>query len=235
LQPTIYDNYEVKLSAYDYAFIGYSLSSAKNQVIQRLSLNSNGGVVNTNENAPEVKVHNFNIGLPIPYMLFTKGLAETMKMNVNPDEMNFLFVYAGYQLHQLPTIETKGFWVYNLMSQLVLPSKIKFVANFSYITAKGNYYYFIANKPFNNTLDLSFSKKFLNDQLSVSINLDDVFNTNQSEFMAFNTPLLSNNKLDTRRFGFSINYKIPTKNKLAKETPILLNNDKKEETGIIGN
>ena len=46
---------------------------------------------------------------------------------------------------------------------------------------------------------------------------------------------LSNNKLDTRRFGFSINYKIPTKNKLAKETPILLNNDKKEETGIIGN
>ena len=60
------------------------------------------------------------------------------------------------------------------MSQLVLPSKIKFVANFSYITAKGNYFYFIANKPFNNTLDLSFSKKFLNDQLYVSINLDDV-------------------------------------------------------------
>jgi hypothetical protein len=234
LQPTTYDNYEVKLSAFDYAFIGYSLSSAKNQVIQRLNYNSNI-VINTNENAPEVKVHNFNIGLPIPYMLFTKGLAETMKMNINPDEMNFLFVYAGYQLHQLPSIETKGFWVYNLMSQLVLPSKIKFVANFSYITAKGNYYYFIANKPFNNTLDLSFSKKFLKDQLSVSINLDDVFNTNQSEFMAYNTPLLSNNKSDTRRFGFSINYKIPTKNKLAKETPILLNDDKKEDKGIIGN
>lgn len=234
LQPTIYDNYEVKLSAYDYAFIGYSLSSAKNQVIQRLNYNSNL-VVNTNENVPEVKVHNFNIGLPIPYMLFTKGLAETMKMNVNPDEMNFLFVYAGYQLHQIPAIETKGFWVYNLMSQLVLPSKIKFVANFSYITAKGNYYYFIANKPFNNTLDLSFSKKFLNDQLSLSVNIDDVLNSNQSEFMAYNAPLLSNNKLDTRRFGFSLNYKIPTRNKLAKETPILLNNDKKEETGIIGN
>ena len=234
LQPTIFDNYEVKLSAYDYAFIGYSLSSTKNQVIQRLNLNSNI-VVNTNVNVPEVKVHNFNIGLPIPYMLFTKGLAETMKMNVNPDEMNFLFVYAGYQLHQIPSIETKGFWVYNLMSQLVLPSKIKFVANFSYITAKGNYYYFIANKPFNNTLDLSFSKKFLKDQLSVSINLDDVFNTNQSEFISYNTSLLSNNKMDTRRFGFSINYKIPTKNKLAKETPILLSNDKKEEKDIIGN
>ena len=234
LQPTIFDNYEVKLSAFDYAFISYSMSSAKNQVIQRVNLNTNV-VVNTNENVPELKIHNFNIGMPIPYMLFTKGLAETMKMNVNPDEMNFLFVYAAYQLHQIPSIETKGFWIYNLMSQLVLPSKIKFVANFSYITAKGYYFYFIANKPFNNTVDLSFSKKFLKDQLSVSINIDDIFNTNQSAFNSYNTPLLLSNKMDTRRFGFSLNYKIPTKNKLAKETPILLNKDKKEETGIIGN
>ena len=234
LQPTIFDNYEVKLSAYDYAFIGYSVSSAKNQVIQRVNLNSNV-VTNTNENIPELKVHNFNIGMPIPYMLFTKGLAETMKMNVNPDEMNFLFVYAAYQLHQIPAIETKGFWVYNLMSQLVLPSKIKFVTNFSYITAKGNYYYFIANKPFNNTVDLSLSKKFLKDQLSISINADDIFNSNRFVFNSYNTSLLLSNKMDSRRFGFSINYKIPTKNKLARETPILLNKDKKEETGIIGN
>ena len=234
LQPTIYDNYEVKLSAYDYAFIGYSVSSAKNQVIQRVNLNSNV-VTNTNENISELKVHNFNIGMPIPYMLFTKGIAETMKMNVNPDEMNFLFVYAAYQLHQIPAIETKGFWVYNLMSQLVLPSKIKFVTNFSYITAKGNYYYFIANKPFNNTVDLSLSKKFLKDQLSISINADDIFNSNRFVFNSYNTPLLLSNKMDSRRFGFSINYKIPTKNRLAKETPILLNKDKKEETGIIGN
>ena len=234
LQPTIFDNYEVKLSAYDYAFIGYSVSSAKNQVIQRVNLNSNV-VTNTNENIPELKVHNFNIGMPIPYMLFTKGLAETMKMNVNPDEMNFLFVYAAYQLHQIPAIETKGFWVYNLMSQLVLPSKIKFVTNFSYITAKGNYYYFIANKPFNNTVDLSLSKKFLKDQLSISVNADDIFNSNRFVFNSYNTSLLLSNKMDSRRFGFSINYKIPTKNKLARETPILLNKDKKEETGIIGN
>jgi hypothetical protein len=234
LQPTIFNNYEVKLSAYDYAFIGYSLSSAKNRVVQRVNLNANL-VANSNENVPEVKVHNFNIGMPIPYMLFTKGIAETMKMNVNPDEMNFLFVYAGYQYHQIPQIETKGFWVYNVMSQLVLPSKIKFVTNFSYITAKGNYYYFIANKPFNNSVDLSFSKKFLKDQLSVSINADDIFNTNRFAFNSYNTPLLLSNKMDTRRFGFSINYKIPTKNKLAKETPILLNKDKKEESGIIGN
>jgi hypothetical protein len=109
------------------------------------------------------------------------------------------------------------------------------VTNFSYITAKGNYYYFIANKPFNNTVDLSLSKKFLKDQLSISINADDIFNSNRFVFNSYNTSLLLSNKMDSRRFGFSINYKIPTKNKLARETPILLNKDKKEETGIIGN
>ena len=73
------------------------------------------------------------------------------------------------------------------------------------------------------------------DQLSISINADDIFNTNRFVFNSYNTPLLLSNKMDTRRFGFSINYKIPTKNKLARETPILLNKDKKEDSGIIGN
>ena len=34
LQPTIFDNYEIKISAFDYAFIGYNVNVAKNQVMQ---------------------------------------------------------------------------------------------------------------------------------------------------------------------------------------------------------
>ncbi len=232
LQPTIYNNYEVKLSAFDYAFVSYNISSAKNQVINRVGLENNL-VVNTNENLPEIKIHNFSVGMPIPYMLFTKGLAETMKMNVNPDTMNFLYVYAGYQYHQIPEVDTKGFWMFNFMSQIVLPKKIKFVANYNYIIPKGNYFYFIAVKPFRNALDLSFSKKFLKEQLTLSIYADDVLNSNSNAFNSYETPLLINNKMDTRKFGFSLNYKIPTKNKLAKETPSLLNNEKKEESGLV--
>ena len=190
-------------------------------------------VINTNENLPEIKIHNFSAGLPIPYMLFTKGLAETMKMNVNPDTMNFLYVYAGYQYHDIPNVDTKGFWMFNFMSQLVLPKKIKFVANYNYIIPKGNYFYFIAVKPFRNSLDFSFSKKFLKDQLTLSIYADDILNINENAFNSYQTPLLISNKTDTRKFGFSLNYKIPTKNKLAKETPILLNNEKKEEGGLV--
>lgn len=232
LQPTIFDNYEAKLSAFDYAFIGYNVSSAQNQVINRVLL-TNDVVVNTNINVPQIKIHNFNVGMPIPYMLFTEGLKETLKMNINPDKMNFLYVYTAYQFHQIPEITTNGFWMFNLMSQILLPKDIKFVANFNYIMSKGNYFYFIAEKPFNNTLDLTFSKKFFKDQLSVSISADDILNSNRFVFSSVGTPLLLANKNDTRRFGFSINYKIPTKNKLAKEDPNLLNKEKKEEGNIL--
>lgn len=232
LQPTIFDNYEVKLSAFDYAFISYNISSAKNQVINRVTLDADL-VVNTNENIPEVKIHNFSVGMPIPYMLFTKGLTETLKMNVNPDTMNFLYVYAGYQYHQIPNVDTNGFWMFNLMSQIVLPEKIKFVANYNYIIPKGNYFYFIAVEPIRNALDLTFSRKFLKEQLTLSIFADDVLNTNRNAFNSFETPLLISSKQDTRKFGFSLNYKIPTKNKLAKENPNLLNKEKKEEDGIL--
>ena len=232
LQPTIFDNYEAKLSAFDYAFIGYNVSSAQNQVINRVLL-TDDVVVNTNVNVPQIKIHNFNVGMPIPYMLFTEGLKETLKMNINPDKMNFLYVYTAYQFHQIPEIKTNGFWMFNLMSQIVLPKEIKFVANFNYIMSKGNYFYFIAEKPFNNTLDLTFSKKFFKDQLSVSISADDVLNSNRFVFSSVGTPLLLANKNDTRRFGFSVNYKIPTKNKLAKEDPNLLNKEKKEEGNVL--
>lgn len=232
LQPTIFDNYEVKLSAMDYAFISYNMSSAKNQVITRVTLN-NDVMINSNENIPEIKIHNFSVGMPIPYMLFSKGLAETMKMNVNPDTMNFLYFYAGYQYHQIPNVDTNGFWMFNLMSQIVLPQKIKFVANYNYIIPNGNYFYFIAVKPFRNALNLTFTKKFLKDRLTVSIYGDDVFNSNINAFNSYQTPLLITNKVDSRKFGFSLNYKIPTKNKLAKENSNLLINDKKEEGGIL--
>ncbi|MBL7885182.1 MAG: TonB-dependent receptor [Flavobacterium sp.] len=234
LQPTIYDNFEVKLSAFDYAFISYNMSSIHNQVVNRVLLNGNT-VSNTSVNVPDLKIHNFNFGMPLPYMLFTKGLKETMKFDFNPDKINFLYIYTGYQLHEIPGLETKGFWTFNLMSQLVLPKDIKFITEFSTTTTGGNYYYFVSTLPFNNSLDFNISRKFLKDQLTVSIDIDDVLNSNKQGFTSVGTPILLENKYDTRRFGFSINYKIPTKNKLAKEDPNLLNKEKKEENNSIGN
>ena len=235
LEPTIFDNYEIEISAFDYANIGYSVNTAKNQVVNRVLLNNNNQASSVTLNVDEIKIHNLNISLPLPYMLFTKGLAETLKMDFNPDKINFLYIYAGYQKHQIPRLVTKGFWNFNLMSQILLPKEIKFVTNYSYNTTGGNYNYFIGTKPFNHSLDMSFSKKFLNNQLSLSLNFDDILNLNKQGFQAVETPVFIENKYDTRRFGFTLNYKIPTKNKLAKENPNLLNKDKKEDSNIITN
>lgn len=239
LQPTIFDNYEVKVSAFDYIFVGYNLSVGNNQVVQRLTVDGNQ-TTNTNVNVRELKVHNFNVGMPIPYLLFTKGIDETVKTmssgTVNPDKINFLYVYAGRQKHEIPDINTKPYWIFNLMSQVVLPKEIKWVTNYSHVTAKGNFYYFVTQKPYGESLDTSFSKKFLGDQLTVSVNFDDILNSNRSVFQSFETPIYASNKNDTRRFGFTINYKIPTKNKFAKEDPNMLNKEKKEDNGgVLGN
>ncbi|MDQ0476648.1 outer membrane beta-barrel protein [Chryseobacterium sp. MDT2-18] len=237
LQPTIYDNFEIKLSAFDYAFIGYNVSSIDNQVAQLLS--RKGDVIeNKQVNIPNMRIHNFNVGMPIPFMIFTKPFGEIMKMNFNPDKINFLYVYAGYVKHEIKEIDPKGMWVINLMAQVVLPSEIKMTANYNVLSKKAGYYYFESEKPFNQKFDLTFTKKFLNDKLTLSVYGNDLFNTQVTQLHS--RPLEGEsvflyNKTDTRNFGFSVNYKIPTKNKLAKEDANILkqNNPNDSNGGVV--
>lgn len=234
LQPTIFDNYEVKISAFEYFFVSYSRSDANNQVMNRI-ISAGSGAASISENIPQITIHNFNFGLPIPYMLFTKGLKETLKFDFNPDEINFLYLYVGHQKHILPDVESKGLWFFNAMSQIVLPSKIKFTANYNTSSTGGNYYYFENRVPFSHQFDVTFAKKFLDNNLSVSLYCNDIFNTNEQGFNALGTNLIYESKNDSRRIGLSLNYKIPTKNKLAKEEGNILNNDKKDDQPAIGN
>jgi hypothetical protein len=231
LEPTIYDNYEVKLSAFDYIFIGYSVSDASNKVVSRIITDTNGAA-SVSQNVPKLKVKNFNFGLPIPYMLFSKGLKETLKFDFNPDEINFLYIYVGHQKHILDNVDYKGFWNFNLMSQIQLPNKIKFTATYNTSTTGGNYQYYYMRDPFSQQFDLTFSRKFLSDNLSISIYANDILNTNKQGLGAIGTNLLYDSKNDTRRVGFSLNYKIPTKNKAPKEENIL-KSDKNEDDSIL--
>lgn len=245
LQPTVFNNFEAKISAFDYAFIGYNVSIASNQnaqVAEKIYPDPDNKIINGRDaftlrnsfvNLSEMKIHNFNFGMPIPFMLFTKGLSETLKMNVNPDTMNFLYVYFGYQVHDVPDFKTKGFWNYNLMAQLILPEKIKFVATYNNMT-KGNWFYYYMEKPWYHSLDLTATKKFMKDQLSVSIFANDVLKTQENAVRSVykDANVFLGNRFDAQNFGISFNYKIPTKNKLAKENPNLLKNDKQDDGGI---
>ncbi|KAA0127891.1 TonB-dependent receptor [Chryseobacterium sp. SN22] len=233
LQPTIFDNYELKISAFDYAFIGYSVSSAKNQVAQIIRREGKN-LFNEQINISEMKIHNFNVGLPVPFMIFSKPLSEIMKFNFNPDKINFMYIYAGYQKHDIADLDNKGFWIFNIMTQIILPKEIKLTANYSYLTPKAGYFYFTAEKPFNNSFDLTLTKKFMDNRLTVSVFANDIFNGQVMQVRS-NPPqgqsVYMRNKYDTRNFGLSVNYKIPTRNKLAKEDQSILKESKKDDNG----
>ena len=228
LEPTIYNNFEIKVSAFDYFFIGYSVSDATNKVINRI-ISTSSGASNISLNIPNLKIKKFNFGLPLPYMIFTKGLKETLTFNFNPDEINFLYIYVGHQKHILNDINYKGFWNVNLMSQVQLPSKIKFTATYNTSTTGGNYQYFVNQYPFSKQLDVTFSKKFYNNTLSFSIYVNDILNNNKQSLGAIGTDLSYDNKNDSRRIGFSLNYKIPSKNKIPKDENILKKDIKEDE------
>lgn len=233
LQPTIFNNYELKISAFDYAFIGYSVSSAKDQVAQIIRREGKN-IFNEQINISEMKIHNFNVGLPVPFMIFSKPLSEIMKFDFNPDKINFMYIYAGYQKHDIANLNNKGFWIFNIMTQIILPKEIKLTANYSYLTPKAGYFYFTAEKPFNNSFDLTLTKKFMDNRLTVSVFANDIFN-GQIMQVRSNPPLgqsvYMRNKYDTRNFGLSVNYKIPTRNKLAKEDQSILKESKKDDNG----
>lgn len=246
LQPTIFDNYEVKLSAFDYAFIGYNVNVAKNQVMmvmtRETSTDPNTGKTNDfisgkQINISEMRIQNFNVGLPIPLMIFSKPMSEIMKFNFNPDKINFIYLYAAYQKHIISDLDTKGFWMFNINSQFILPQQVKLAINYFVIPPSGNYYYFEAVKPIGNSVDVTLSKKFIKDRLNVSVFANDIFNGQQMSFRSiYKQPhFVMMNKMDSRNFGISVNYKIPTKNKLAKEAPNMLNQEKKEDNGGIMN
>ena len=75
----------------------------------------------------------------------------------------------------------------------------------------------------------------MNDRLNVSLFADDVFNTQETALHSISSfPNVNlSSKYDSQRFGISLNYKIPTKNKNAKIDPNLLDKEKKEEGGLI--
>jgi len=234
LQPTIYDNISARISAFDYVFLGYNLNLVDNNLIQKIS-RSGDQVSSLNENISSARIHNFNIGFPIPLMIFTKPIKEIMgsMSRTNPDKVSFLYFFANYQLQRLPNITPNGLLFLNATAQIILPKGIRLNAAYSLIPAKSGYFYLQIDEPMNNSLDISLSKKFMNNRLSVSLYVNDVFNTNKWAVRSiYQTPnVLMRGKNDTRAFGISVNYKIPTRNKLAKENPNMLSSDKKEDDG----
>lgn len=230
LQPTLSDNYGVKISAFDYANLSYDVSHSQNDVIF-LATKNGQDIQYQYQNVPDLTVHTFSAGLPLPLMLFTKGFDELMKFNFDVDKINILYFYVDYQKYKSSLIgKQKGIWSFFVSSQFILPKEINLQMTYR-ITGTGNYRYLLIDKPFQNSLNFTISKKFLNNNLYLSIYGNDILNT--SKTVARSLPLINgvstHQKIDSRHFGISLTYKLMSSKKSEKtiekpvEFPILEN------------
>jgi iron complex outermembrane recepter protein len=231
--PTLSHNYELKLSMLDYIFMSYSRSDFNNLMVQDLAKTGPGSYLSQDKNLSDFRIESFNMGMPLPYMLFSKGFKESFKFNVNIDDMNYVYIYYSYQKHRSKYfIEQPNLQILSLIGHFNLPYDIKFAPQYNYVS-RGRYQNVVATEPFNQTLDLNLSKQYLDKRLKIAIFANDVLRTSVQSFDIGQAPDLigSFTRADTRTFGLSITYKFKQSNKLIKE-PNAKSTDEKEKTNI---
>ena len=210
LKPNFYDNAQFKITFFDYAQLSVNFTHSQflnlsEVVVQPNSLQS----VQTFRTYKNVNSINYFMALPIPFVLFTKGL-KFMDEPVEVDKMSFLYVYSSFTKTTIPDYNyvnrNKGIWTLGVYSQFILPWKIRMNVEY-YIAGKGNYqiYEFVRNR---SALDVSFSREFYEKKLKTSISFEDIFNTDQSNTrVSFpNIHMNSYSKQDTRIIWFKVAY-----------------------------
>jgi Outer membrane protein beta-barrel family len=186
--PTLSHNYEAKLSMLDYIFASYSLSTFNNLLVQDLTKTAPNSYLAQNKNIADFRIQSFNVGMPLPYMLFAKGFKESFKFNVNIDDMNYIYIYFSHQNHSSSFYpDKKALQVLSLMGHFNLPYDVKFAPHYTYVS-QGRYQNVMATSPFNESLDINISKQFLDKRLKIALFANDILRSSVQAFDIGNSP-----------------------------------------------
>ncbi|UFH30297.1 outer membrane beta-barrel protein [Chryseobacterium sp. C-71] len=212
LNPELVDNYQAKLSAFDYAYLsyGYSFEKSKN-----LTIIENDGVnlqsIQTLKSFDNVKTYSLNLGLPLPFALFTKGISFLKNGNINPDKVSFLFANVGYNKTVFNNSfilvpSNKATWNFYGYSQIVLPKNFKFNVYYSYMS-KGVYNIYDIRKPVQ-SLELTLSNKFFNNSFNCIFSVQNALNNSGLNAILYNQNLTTlYNRVDEKRmYRLSLTY-----------------------------
>jgi iron complex outermembrane receptor protein len=211
LKPTFYDNYEFKVSAFQFVQIGTNYTVAKDNNLFLLNANP-GELVSTQtfQQFDKFKTLSAFLSFPIPIDYFTKDKAEFQKRMNNMDKMNYVFVNVNY-IKSLTegynfSFKNEPVWNFSAEAQFILPWDIK--NNMSYfILPGGTWEIYKIEKPIQE-FDISFSRDFMNKKLKIGLHCFDVFNQNEINALVSSTNLQTQfyQKPDTRTFRFSLTY-----------------------------
>lgn len=210
LRPNFYDNAQFKITFFDYAQLSVNFTHSQflnlNEVVAQPNSLQTVNTFNTYKNVNSI---NYFMAIPVPFVLFTKGL-KFMDEPVDVDKMSFLYLYSSFTKTTIPDYNyvngNKGMWTLGVYSQFILPWKIRL--NFDYyLTSKGSYqiYEFVRNR---SAFDATLSREFYDKKLKTSISFEDIFNMDQTNGrVSFpNIHMTNYSKQDTRIIWFKIAY-----------------------------
>ena len=211
LDPTFFDNYELKLTAFQFVQVGGNYTVAKDN--NRFTFNANLGELVSNQTFQQfdkISTLSFFASFPIPLDYFLKGKEEFQKRMNTMDKMNYIYFNVNYIKSTTEgytfSFENKPIVNYSAQAQFILPWDIKNTMTY-FILPKGNWEIYQIEKPIQQ-FDISFNKDFLNKNLKIGLHCFDVFNSNEVNALVSSTNLQTKfyQKQDSRTFRISLTY-----------------------------
>lgn len=211
LKPTFFDNFELKLTAFQFVSVGgnYTIAKDKNYFIFDAKP---GELVSsqTFQQFDKVKTASLFVSFPIPIDYFFKSKEEFQKRMNNMDTMNYIFFNFNYikvatEGYDFP-FKNKPILNYSAEAQFILPWGIKNSMSY-FILPKGTWEIYNITKPIQE-FDITFTKDFMNKNLKIGVHWFDVFNTNEVNALVSTTNLQTQfyQKQDSRNFRISLTY-----------------------------
>ena len=209
LQPSFYDNLEMKLNFFKYMDLSCSYSRAKTDNFLVFTKNE-GAYQQTTEPFENVRIFNSSMGIPIPLGVFVKGM-QYLKEIKSINDINYLYVFGGvnsvaYDKEGFHN-DFKSIKYLGVYAQLLMPYDVKMNLQHSYST-RGNFTIYNIEKSYHK-LDVTFTKSFFKNSAKMQFSYNDILNTGSKRYALFanddlNTHVMLRN--DSQRVKFSVTY-----------------------------
>ena len=238
LKPTFNDNFEFKISAFEFVNIGVNYTASKDNNLFVFNAPDNGQII-SNQTAQQFdRFNTFGafVSFPLPLDYFLKGKDEFKKRMNDMDKMNYIFFSINYVKSDIKgyvfPYDNKAITNYGAQAQIILPWKIKSTLNY-FILPTGNWQIYKITKPIQQ-FDISFNRDFLDKKLKIGVHAFDLFNINEVNALIAGQNLETNffKKEDSRVFRLSVTYNFGNL-KLAKENTDIQTEKAKSGGGLV--
>lgn len=210
LAPNFSHHTNTKLTIFDYCQISFDYSVSNTINLSEIEADSNSfSISQTFRTYKNVQSRSFFFALPVPFGIFSKGL-DFFQQAIDVDAISFMYLYANNNKTVIPSYNyvngNKSWWTFGLYSQFILPWKIRMNVEYTF-TARGVFQLSETTKPIHE-LEVVFSKEFFDDKWRVSLSMQDVLNTNNTNYRTSYSPLTVNSysKQDTQSVWIKVAY-----------------------------